>query len=291
MPFSDFLDYKLLDLAKFDITVLDLVLIGLILLITSIFLKYSTAFITKPNKFRRLDKGRKKSMALIFKYFVWVVALSFCLQVIGIQLTWLMAGSAALLVGLGIGIQQIFNDLVSGVFLLFEGTVEVDDILEVDDMVCRVRSINLRTSKVVTQDDVVKIVPNHKFITETVTNWTKQETKHARFRTVIGVSYNSDPEEIRSILLEALQGHPEIYRSEKCEPFVRFMDFADSSINFELVFWSTSIFTIKNVMSDLRYTIFKTFRARNIEIPFPQRDLHIKTQLPIERVKDNEEIR
>ena len=277
MAASEFLDKKIIDLESYEITVFNVVLLLIVLLVTWIGLKIIRKFIEKPFKNLPMDKGSKHSIFLIIKYVIWTISIIICLELIGVKVTLLLAGSAALLVGLGLGVQQIFNDLVSGMFLLFEGSVQVDDILEVDGMVCKVKVIQLRTSKVVTRDDVIKIVPNHKFITETVTNWSKQDQKFARFRTVMGVSYKSDPYEIQKMLTEIMVNHPNIISKGNVQPMVRFLDYADSSINFELVFHSESIFRIDNVLSDIRYQAFDAFRKNGVEIPFPQRDLHIKS--------------
>lgn len=277
MTISEFLNTKLIDLENYQITVFNLIVLFLVLISTWVGLKIIRRVIEKPTKHLNLDKGSKHSIFLIIKYIIWTISIIICLEIIGVKVTLLLAGSAALLVGLGLGVQQIFNDLVSGLFLLFEGSVQVDDILEVDGMICKVKEIHLRTSKVITRDAVVKIVPNHRFISETVTNWSKQDEKYARFRTVIGVSYNSNPREIETLLLKIIKQHPKIKQSKEYNPMVRFVDFADSSINFELVFYSEEIFAIDNVLSDLRYDAFEAFRNHHIEIPFPQRDLHLKT--------------
>jgi len=276
MTVSSFLGHKIIHLENYSLTVFSALMATLVLLVTWISIRIIRHWLKGPRRINQLDHGRKESVFLIFKYFIWVISAIICLQIIGIQITMLLAGSAALLVGLGLGIQQIFNDLVSGMFLLFEGSVEVDDILEVDGMVCIVKKIKLRTSEVVTKDGVLKIVPNHKFITETVTNWSKQKHKYARFKTVMGVSYNSDPKQIKALLMEILENHPQILNNTETKPMVRFLEYGDSSINFELVFFTESIFRVENVMSDIRYSAFEAFRINDIEIPFPQRDLHIK---------------
>lgn len=277
MTATDFLNQKIINLETFELTVFNLLVACLVVIITWVGLKFLRRIIEKPGQAKN-DGGRKHSIFLIVKYVIWVISTVIILDLVGFKITILLAGSAALLVGVGLGIQQIFNDLASGVFLLFEGSVQVNDILEVDGMVCRVKQIKLRTSIVVTKDEVIKIVPNHKFISETVTNWSKQEHQYARFRTVIGVSYNSEPKQVQKLLLDIMNNHPKIIEKENCMPMVRFVDFADSSINFELVFWSENIFTIDNIISDIRYQAFDVFRTNNIEIPFPQRDLHLKSK-------------
>lgn len=276
MTLDQILDYKLLNLESYQITVLNIGLVLMILVGTFLGLKIIKRSIVKSVGGLSLDKGRSHSIYLIINYFVWIVSIGVCLQTVGIQLTLLLAGSAALLVGLGLGIQQIFNDIVSGMFLLFEGSVEIGDVMEVDGMVCQVQEIKLRTSKVKNRDDIIVIVPNHKFINEKVINWSHQQ-KNTRFRVEIGVSYKSDPEQVRRILLDIMKGHRSILKSEGNEPIVRFAGFGDSSLDFIMLFYSAETFRIENVTSDLRFEVFKQFRKQGVEIPFPQRDLHFKS--------------
>ena len=274
---NEILNLKLVDLANFQLTVFSLVLTFVIIIFTWIGLKILKKIVERPWKKMPLDGGRRHSIYLIIKYIVITICIVVCLQVMGVKITLLLAGSAALLVGLGLGIQQLFNDLVSGVFLLFEGSVQVGDILEIDDLVCQVKEIHLRTSKVETRDNIIKIIPNHKFITETVTNWSKQTSNNTRFRMIMGVSYKSDPQVVKNILLNVMSNQVDILKLEERQAFVRFVDYADSSINFELVFWSENRFRIDNVMSDIRFEAFEKFKEEGIEIPFPQRDIHFRS--------------
>ncbi len=146
------------------------------------------------------DKGRRMSLYLLAKYFVWTVAVAVMLEIVGVHVSVLLAGSAALLVGLGLGMQQIFRDIVSGIFLLFEGTIEIGDVLEVDGKLGRVEEINLRTSKVLTRDGQTMIVPNHKFITENVLNWTHHDTNPSAFRVQVRVAHEADERQMVALL-------------------------------------------------------------------------------------------
>ncbi len=277
MSINDFLDFNIIDAKNYHISVFTIVVVFGIIIGTWFFLTLLKALIARSTKNLPFDGGRKHSIFLICKYITWVVSVLFCLQVLDIKITLLLAGSAALLVGLGLGIQQIFNDLVSGMFLLFEGSVQIGDILEIDGMVCRVKEIKLRTSLVETRDSIVKIVPNHKFINDTVTNWSRQTSNYARFRLIVGVSYKSDPEHVRKVLTDVMERNSDVLDIKDKEPKVRFSSFGDSSINFEMVFWSERLFRIENVLSDIRYEVFKRLREEGIEIPFPQRDIHLKS--------------
>jgi small-conductance mechanosensitive channel len=180
------------------------------------------------------------------------------------------------LVGLGRGLQQIFSDIVSGVFLLLEGSVKIGDIMEVDGLIGKVTSIKLRTSEILTRDGIVIIVPNHKFITENVVNWS-HNSEITRFNVKVGVAYGTDPKLVKEILAECAKENKEITTTGIYTPLVRLINFGDSSLDFELLFWSKKVFTIENTKSDLRFQIVTKFSEKGIQIPFPQRDLHLKS--------------
>jgi small-conductance mechanosensitive channel len=186
----------------------------------------------------------------------------------------LIAGSAALLVGIGLGIQQIFNDIASGLFILFERNLKVNDVVQIEEnIIGRVLSIGLRTSKLETRDNIIMIIPNSKFISDNVINWSHIEVK-TRFKVEIGVAYGSDVELVKNVLLECAKQHKDI--TNKPQPFVRFNDFGDSSLDFQLFFWTRKAFRVENIKSDLRFQIDIEFRKNDIIIPFPQTDVHLK---------------
>lgn len=223
------------------------------------------------------EKARRISFYLLIKYFLWVSAVSICITILGFKLTLLLAGSAALLVGIGFGLQNIFSDLISGLFMLFERKVKVGDIMEVDNIVGKVHEINLRTSTLITRDGFNIIVPNHKFITENVVNWSHQ-TFDRRFQVEVGVSYHSDVDLVTKVLLQCSEEQKELIKDENHKPYVRFQNFGESSLLFCLMFWTKDIFHAEQVKSELRFKIFKAFRENKITIPFPQRDVHIIQQ-------------
>ncbi len=196
------------------------------------------------------------------------------LEITGIQLSLLLAGSAALLVGIGLGLQQTFNDLVSGLILLFEGSINIGDIVELDNgLVGRVTEIGLRTSKVETRDSIGIIVPNSRFINNNIINWSHNRSL-TRFIIKVGVSYRNDPRQVEVILLSAVKDHTEIARNPS--PVVRLMDFGNSAIQYELLFWTYSAWRIEYIKSEIRFVIFERFRQEGIEIPFNQYDLNLK---------------
>lgn len=196
------------------------------------------------------------------------------IESLGFQINVLLAGSAALLVGIGFGLQPIFADLVSGLFLLFEGTVKIGDVIEADGVVGKIHQINLRSTEVRTRDNMIIIVPNSKFVVEKVVNWS-HNAESVRFYVDIGVAYGSDVEMVMRVLKEEMDRNSGIERTPGS--FVRFTSFGDSSLDFQLIFWTNDPFNVENLKSDLRRAIHARLKAEKIEIPFPQRDIHIRT--------------
>ena len=221
----------------------------------------------------KIDKKRRITIFLLTKYIGWFVSIIVSLNVLGVNITALMFGSTALLVGLGLGLQNIFKDLVSGLFLLFEGSIKIGDVIEADGVIGKVMEINLRSSEVMTRDDVIIIIPNSKFIAEKVVNWS-HDSDQVRFMVKVNVAYGSDVDTVYKCLEETMAENSIV--SESPEPFVRFTNFGDSSLQFEMIFWSDSTFRIENVKSNLRKSVYKKLAAYNLQIPFPQRDVHIK---------------
>ena len=277
MTLREILMYNLFEFDKLTIHVYQLVIVAILYLITKLVL-----FIIKRLLYRRarrheeaLDKGKYHSIYLLIKYFVWIISFSFMLKALGIDVSILLAGSAALFVGLGLGLQQTFNDIVSGIIILFERTIKVNDVVEVDGLVGKVIQINLRTSTIITPDDIEILVPNHRFINENVINWShnKQAT---RFDVSVGVAYGSDTEKVKRILTEVAKSHPDILFDKDHDIIVRFTNFGDSSLDFQLKFWSLNSFFLGAIRSDLRFEINRRFNEENVEIPFPQRVVHLK---------------
>ncbi|UBM61072.1 mechanosensitive ion channel [Candidatus Sulfidibacterium hydrothermale] len=271
-----FLEYHLVEFSNFTLTPYSILMALIIVVATWLFLRFvKKIFFARMVK--RVEQGTVASIYQIIKYVVWVLSIIIILQTIGFNINYLIASSAALLVGLGLGVQQIFNDVVSGLFLLFEGNVKVGDVVQLeDDIIATVKEINLRISKVETRDNVIVIVPNSKLISENVINWSTIDKK-TRFKLEVGVAYGSDVKKVREILLKVADAHPAISKSPK--PFVRFEDFGDSALIFHLFFWTTRSFRVKNINSDLRFAINDEFEQNKIVIPFPQQDIYVK-ELP-----------
>lgn len=279
---KNFLELELMSVGDFSIRVYSIVTILLIFLITKVVLWLIKKALFS-NRNRRLDKGASYALLQIIKYVLWVVAIGLILETLGVKLTVLIAGSAALLVGIGLGLQQTFNDILSGIILLSEKSIKIDDVLEIDGHIVKIQSIGLRTSKALDTDDVSIIIPNSLITTNKVINWTHQTTKN-RFRIDVGVAYGSDIDLVIKILEECAFEHPDISGRESTE--ARLVHFGNSSLDFQVLFFSRNIFRMSKVKSDIRRSISKKFTENNIAIPFPQMDLHIRSNFTDNKKKE-----
>ncbi len=270
------LQFQLLDLQNFNIKVYQLVMLALFLVGYKIFLifykKFLRSYLDKGNS----DVGRSQAVYQLTKYFLTVIVIVSYLETIGVNLSIFLAGSAALFVGIGFGVKEVFFDFISGVILLFEGTVRVGDIIEIDGLVGKVRKVDFRTSKLETRDNQVIIVPNSKLVEDNVINWSHNRTQ-TRFVIKVGVAYGSDLRLVQGLLVEAAKNQNSV--SKLHEPMARIIDFGESSIDFELLFWCTDMFGIEFVKSDIRFEIDRLFKENKVTIPFPQRDLYVKQLL------------
>jgi small-conductance mechanosensitive channel len=267
------LEFTIVEVKNYHVTVFD-VLVLIFIFIVARFLLWGVQNFLKRKIFTggRVDAGRQFAVMQLIKYLVYLICFFFAFQTLGINISLLLAGSAALLVGVGLGLQQTFNDLVSGLILLFEGSVSVGDIIEINNLIGRVTAIGIRTSKVETRDAITIIVPNSKFIVDNVTNWSHAHM-HTRFSVKVHTSYQSDPELVRKVLLDCVKPFKDI--AEKPVPFVRLNNFGESSLDFELLFWTNNMWRIEHLKSEIRFSIYKAFKENDIKVPFPQRDIYI----------------
>jgi len=269
---KEFLNYELIKLGEWTLSISNIGGAVVVIVATLIVLLLMRRVITRKGGKEGNEYKRRHSIYLLLKYVIWVIAIVIILETLGIEVKLLLAGSAALLVGIGLGLQNIFADLISGLFLLFEGTIKVGEILETDGIVGKVQEINLRNSKLHTRENVTIIVPNSKFVTSSVINWSHDHDA-IRFVVDVGVAYGSDVDKVSDCLNLAMTKMVLIEQTPK--PFVRLKNFGDSSLDFELIFWTQEAFGVDNLRSDLRKEIYRQLHANDITIPFPQRDLHI----------------
>lgn len=229
---------------------------------------------------RQLEAGVQYALNRLLHYAIIGVGIFLALDNLGISVTALAGLGAILAVGLGFGLQNIAQNFVSGLILLLERPVKQGDFVDVGETRGTVREIHARATVVTTLDNTDILVPNGQFITETVRNQTFGD-RRVRVWITVGVAYGSDTARVREVLESVAVEHPKVL--EDPAPTVRFTDFGDSSLDFALLVWLADPVEEAPITSDLRFAIDAAFRDAAIEIPFPQRDLHLRTGWPPER--------
>jgi small-conductance mechanosensitive channel len=266
---KEFLDYTLFKIGKYELSLISL--LGVILLI--IVVKLILWLIKKSiDSASHIDISKKYAVFNLIKYVIIVFAFIAAFQILGFNFTILLGGAAALLVGIGLGLQNIFSDFISGIILLVESKIKINDIVEVDGLLCRVSDINLRTTTVLGRDDKYIILPNSLLTKNNIINWTFGDIA-SRFFVSVGVGYTSDISLVKKILQDIIDNQPGALKSPK--PFIRFEDFGDSYLLFSIYFWSEDVYGVENIKSEIRTKIFEKFVEFKIDIPLPQRVLHI----------------
>lgn len=263
-------------------------LLQIFLLIGLLFFVFWISSRTKRFLFNRflvhsgLDRSLQYAISQIASNLVLVVGIFIVLQNTGIHLEALTVFAGAVGVGIGFGLQNITSNFISGLVILAERPITIGDRVEVAGVTGQVTKIRARSTVIVTNDNITTIVPNQKFIDSPVTNWTYGDPR-VRFRVPVGVAYGSDTALVRQKLIEAAEEDPHTLKDPA--PSVFFVEFGDSSLNFELVAWSDEMsHKPARFRSDLNFAIDKKFREAEIEIPFPQRDINFRTgQVRLER--------
>lgn len=270
--FREIFEIELFKLGEISITlmaVIELILvIGAFLFISKLVRRFFQRRILPRFK---LADGAQFIILRLLHYMLIVTGILLAINIVGIQLTSLAVIFGLMGVGIAFGLQNITSNFVSGIILLFERPINVGDFIEVGDSSGRVTSINMRSTTIVTLDNITLIVPNSRFIEDTVTNWSVGDPK-IRITVPVGVAYGSDTELVTHLLLKAAEDHPQVLSNPSSR--VLFKGFGDSSLNFELRIWILDPMSRFGVISDLNYAIDAAFRENGITIPFPQRDVH-----------------
>ena len=250
--------------------------VGLLLLLITTFI--ATNFILKTvrryytNKMEGDDKLKFISIFKFIKYLVYLLVILLTLKAGGIDITLLITASAALFVGLGLALQDLFQDIIGGIFIITDKSVQVGDIVETEGKVGKVVEIKLRTTRAITRDERVIIIPNHKFMSDIVYNYT-QNNKTTKEVINIQVAYGSNVDLVTEVLILCSKSNAKVLQEPA--PFVLFDDFGDSGLLFSLHFYINESFLSLKIKSEIRYRIDAEFRQNNISIPFTQRDVHL----------------
>lgn len=273
---QSFLDLPLLPIGDTSYTlgtlIYIIVLIALLIYLTGKLKRWVTDHLLARTQ---LEVGVRQAVGSITRYGFIAIGFVVILQTAGIDLSALTVLAGALGIGVGFGLQNIANNFISGLIILFERPIKVGDRIDVGGVTGDVVEISPRATTVITNDNIAVIVPNSEFISSKVTNWSYTNSD-VRLNFPVGVSYHADPEQVRDALLEIAAAHPGVLSHPG--PDVLLQEFGDSSLNFVLRVWTRAYTTTPGVLrSEINYAIWKRFKEVNIEIPFPQRDLHIRS--------------
>ncbi len=272
---KEFLNVPVTTIGKTEITLWTIVYF--------IFLTFILLYVT--NKLRKwivytllgkskIDVGIRIAAGTIFRYIVLVIGFMIVLQTVGIDLSAITILAGALGIGIGFGLQNITNNFVSGLIILFERPIKVGDRIEVGNVSGDVVRISMRSTTIVTNDNISVIVPNSDFISSTVINWSHID-RNVRLNFPVGVSYRENPENVKKILLEVAIENEGVLKEPK--PDVLFSDFGESYLEFTLRIWTREYINRPGVLkSQLYYVIFKKFKEAGIEIPYPHRDIILR---------------
>ena len=272
--------------SNFKLTIGSLFFIIFIIIISRILITIIRITLQRIAKTKSwIDEGGRYTIVQLSKYFIYTIAFVIAIQGLGINITFLIAGSAALFVGIGFGLQSILGDVFSGVILLFDGSIKVGDVVEMpNEEICKVDHIYIRTSQLKTLDGKTIIVPNSNLTKDNVINWSISD-KVTRFYISVGVAYGSDTQKVKEILYQCALKHPMVEKRRNIAVILE--DFGNHSLDFKVYFWAKKTWEILNIKSDIRFAIDQAFRKNNIKIPFPQRDLHIVTDTRKKNQEDN----
>jgi len=235
-------------------------------------------------RYTTADPGPVEAVLILIRYFLIIIGVFGASTSLGLNATTIAAITGGLSVGIGFGLQEILSNFISGIVLLFEGALRPGDIVNLDGEISVVEHLNIRATTVRTLNNVEKIIPNQTFFTSSFTTYTGSD-RRVRILLPVGASYNDDPETVIQLLLEVAKQEPLVLKEP--DPIVFLSGFGDSSIDFNLAVWLDNPLTIPKVTSNLNRAIWKSFAEHNIEIPFPQSDLHLRSGIEWEKFTPN----
>ncbi len=280
---SMILGFEFVRVKSFHIAVYHIFVFIVIFFLARVLLNFLKIYLLKTVRNNdKYDSGTEYVYLQLAKYLIYGIAIIVLLRSFGIDLALFIGATTFLLVGVALGLQTIFRDYFSGLLILFEGTVKVGDVIEIESLnieegnfIAKVTQINLRTSKVLTRNDKVLVIPNSKLTHESVINWSLGNHIN-RFSIEITFNFGVDVDKVKEILVDAALKHPNVYKSKR--PFVRLLKFGNSGLEMDLVFWAHQNLFIERLKSDIRFDIEKELRANGITIPYPQRVVHLPGQ-------------
>lgn len=273
----EFLSYNLVETKALTLGFAHILGIVVVIFLARLFVNFVSLYLTRSAKKRsQVNEGTLFVYIQLAKYIIYVSAIIICLQILNVNLTLFLTGGAALLVGIGLGLQDVFKDMFSGIVLLVEGNLKVGDVVEIynagdtEPVVARILKINVRTTQIETRNGNVLIIPNNKLTQEYVENWS-HGSPLSRYMIKVTIEYGSDTQLVEKLLKQSALSHPYVFKGEPV--FVRLKEFAENGLEMELIFWAEQSWDINNVKSEIRFEIDRLFREYNITIPYPKREM------------------
>lgn len=213
-----------------------------------------------------INSDRVETVFNFIGYFIYVIVFFSVLSAIGINISMFLTATAAIFVGLGFALQQIFQDLIAGIYILLDRTLNVGDVIQIDGKVAKVRVINLRSTIAETRDRRIVVIPNRQFINDIIHNWT-QDHNTIRARIEVGVYIGTDVQLVKEILLQSLNGVSDVLQEPA--PSVHLENFGESSIRFSLLYYINDAYNNDRIASDIRFEIDRLFKENGIQLPVP----------------------
>jgi small-conductance mechanosensitive channel len=274
------IEHPIVHVNQRPLTIMSIVL-GIIILLVFVFVSRGLRKLLKSRVFDKyeVDEGIQLVILKLTHYLLVGLGVIIAVQSIGLNLTSLAVVFGLLSVGIGFGLQNVASNFVSGLIILFERPIKIGDRITIGEVWGDVENISLRATLVRTIDNITIIVPNSEFISSKVINWSHGDPK-VRVHIPVGVAYGSDVPLVTESLLEVAHNHPDVMKDPA--PRVWFTEFGNSSLNFELLVWTLDPKKRLDVISELNKGIDDIFRKNKIQIPFPQRDLHVRSSVPIQ---------
>lgn len=268
LTLKEILEYDILTLGKYSLSVYQLLSSILVIFLGSMVIKLIRAFIYKSE---RIDVGKKFAFSQILKYLIIFITALLAFRSIGLDVSPFLVGGGAILVGIGLGLQNLVLDFISGIIILLDRSVKVGDVVEIENVIGKVQQINIRTSTILTRDNKSMIIPNSILTKNKIVNMSYDDDVSG-FGISIGVGYDSDVNMVIKLMEDAANDHPEVYH--KSPAVARLTNFGDSALEFSLYFNTQFLFKAEAIKGDLRLEILDKFRENNIDIPFPIRTLY-----------------
>lgn len=279
VSFRRFLEHKIIDSDNFKLSFSHIIMVIFVFYLARLAVRLAQLIITQRLRKRKdYDAGLEYVYVQFSKYVIYIIAIMFASKILFSNISGLLTGSLGILVGVGLGLQDVFRDFIAGIVLLVERNLMVGDIIEISDsngkemLIAKVVKVGVRTSKIETRGGNILILPNTQLTQNRIENWSHGSLL-SRFSVDVPVTYGADTELVTRLLKQAALGHPKVSKAN--EVIVRLSDFNQNHLKFELLFWADQSWQINNYRSEIRMEIDRLFREYKINMPYPQLDIHI----------------